>query len=60
MSEKVTLQEKRPYSEFFWSVFSQNEYEEIQSTFPYLAQMLENTNQKTLNSNIFHAVSTCL
>ena len=53
------LQEKRPYSEFFWSVFSQNEYEEIQSIFPYLVQMLENTNQKTLNSNNFHAVSTC-
>ena len=42
------LHEKRPYLEFFWSVFSriQTEYEEIRSISPYSVQMPENTDQK--------------
>ena len=42
------LPEKRPYLEFFWSVFSriQTEYEEIRSISPYSVQMPENTDQK--------------
>ena len=44
----ITLREKCPYSEFYWSVFSPiwTEYEEIQSISPHLVQMRENTDQK--------------
>ena len=52
MSEKVTLLVKRPYLEFFQSVFSQSEYEEMQSIFLYLVGMRENKDQK--NSEYEH------
>ena len=48
------LREKRPYSEFFWSVFSRirTEYGEILRIFPYSVQMWENTDEK--NSEYGH------
>ena len=44
----ISLGEKCPYSEFFWSIFSRTwtEYGEIQSISPYPVQMWENTDQK--------------
>ena len=44
----LTLREKCPYSEFFWSAFSRirTEYEEILCISPYLVRMRENTEQK--------------
>ena len=46
---KLTLREKSPQSEFFWSVFSRIrvEYRETRSIFQYSVQMWENTDQKT-------------
>ena len=52
MSDNVRLREKRPYSEFFWYVFSLKEYEETQSVFPYLVRMQENKDQR--NSEYKH------
>ena len=51
----VSLCEKCPYSEFFWSVFSliRTEYREIRSISPYLVKMLENTDQEEHNTVIF-------
>ena len=50
----ITLREKCPYSEFFWSIFSRirTEYGEIQSISPYPVRMRENTDQK--NSEYGH------
>ena len=44
----LTLREKCPYSEFFWSVFSRilTKCGEIRSISSYAVQMWENTNQK--------------
>ena len=52
--ERVTLREKRRYSEFFWSVFSRirTEYGETRSIPPYSVRIRENTNQK--NSEYGH------
>ena len=45
---RQTLREERPYSEFFWSVFSRirTEHGEIRSTSLYSVQMQGNTDQK--------------
>ena len=45
---KVSVCEKCPYSEFFWSVFSsiRTEYREVLCISPYSVRMLENANQK--------------
>ena len=57
-----SLRGNRPYSKFFWSVFSRiwTEYGEILRILPYLVRMLENTVQETLNTGTFHAVLTPL
>ena len=41
----TSLREKRPFSEFFWSVFSHiwTKYGEILRVFPYSVRMQENT-----------------
>ena len=46
--DRITLREKCPYSEFFWSVFSRSrtKYGEILRISPYSVRMLENTYQK--------------
>ena len=51
---KITLHEKRPYSEFFWSVFSriQTEYGGTVRISPYSVRARENTDQK--NSEYGH------
>ena len=50
----LTLRDKCPYSEFFWSEFSRirTEYGEIIRVSPYSVRMLENTDQK--NSQYAH------
>ena len=50
----LTLREKCPYSQFFWSVFSRvwTAYGEIRSISPYSVRMRENTDQK--NSEYGH------
>ena len=50
----VTLREKCPYSEFFWSLFSRirTEYGDIWSISPYSIRMRENTDQR--NSEYKH------
>ena len=50
----MSLPEKCPYSEFFWSTFSAicTEYGEIQSISPYSVRMRENKDQK--NSEYGH------
>ena len=55
--EQLSLCEKCPYSEFFWSVFSRirTEYGEKRSI---SVQMRENTNQKNSEYGHFHAVET--
>ena len=45
--DRLTLCEKCPYSEFFWSVFSR-----IRTISPYSVRMWENTDQK--NSEYEH------
>ena len=44
----ISLREKCPYSELFWSVFLRirTEYGETQSISPYLVRMREDTDQK--------------
>ena len=56
----ITLREKCPYSEFYWSVFSPiwTEYEEIQSISPHLVQMREIRTRKNPNMYSFYAVYT--
>ena len=46
-SDRFSLREKCPYSEFFWSVISRiwTKYREIRSISPYSAQMRKNTDQ---------------
>ena len=46
--KQLSLREKCPYSEFFWSVFSciRTEYGERQSISPYSVRMRENMDQK--------------
>ena len=53
-TDRLTLHEKCSYLEFFWSVISciQTKYGEIQSIFPHLIRMWENTDQK--NSQFGH------
>ena len=57
---KLTLREKCPYSEFFWSVFSRilTEYGEILRICPYSVQMRENMEQNNPNTDTFCAVLT--
>ena len=43
-----TLRKRRPYLEFFWSVFSR-----IRSIFPHLVRMRENANQKNFENAHF-------
>ena len=45
--DNLTLREKCPYSELFWSTFSsiRTEYGEIRSISPYSVRMQENTDQ---------------
>ena len=52
----MSLREKCPHSKFFWSVFSHVRTEYVIS--PYLVRMRKHTDQKTMNTNIFHAVHT--
>ena len=56
----LTLREKCPFSEFFWSLFSSiwTEYGEIGSISPCSVRMRENTDQKNSGkcSYTFHAV----
>ena len=54
LSNRVSLREKCPYSEFFWSAFShiRTEYKEILRISPYPVQVRENTDQK--NSEYGH------
>ena len=48
LRHEMTLREKCPYSEFFWSFFSRipTEYGEILRICPYPVRMRENTDQK--------------
>ena len=57
-TQNITLREKYPYLVFFWSVFSyiRAEYREMQNISPYSVQMRENTDQKTPNTETFHAL----
>ena len=57
---KLTLCEKWPYSELFWSVFSRirTEYGEILRICPYSVRMRENTDQK--NSEYGHFPNSAL
>ena len=58
-SERYPLRKKCLYSELFCSAFSHSwtEYGEIRrSISPYLLRMQENANQKTPNTDTFHAV----
>ena len=52
------LRKKCPYLEFYWPVFPSiwTEYRDLQSKHPYSVRMQENTDQKTQNSDTFHAV----
>ena len=54
LTEHVTLREKSPYSELFWSAFSRirTEYGEILPISPYSVQMRENADQN--NSEYDH------
>ena len=54
----LPLQEKCPYLEFSWSVFSRirTEYGEIGSISLYSVRMQENTDLKTPNTATFHIV----
>ena len=54
IEKNVSLREKCPYSEFFWSVFSSilSQYGEIRIS-PYSDRMWENTDQKN-NSKYEH------
>ena len=51
------LRKKCPYSELFWPASSriQTEHGEIRSISPYSARMRENADQKTQNTDTFHA-----
>ena len=53
--KKVSLREKCPYSEFFWSIFSHIwiEYGKIRSISPYSVQMREKTDQKNSECGYF-------
>ena len=59
-SKSKTLHEKYPNMEFLWSVFSRiwAEYGDLRSKSPYSVRMRENTHQKTLYLDTFHAVKT--
>ena len=55
----MTLREKCPYLDFFWSVFSQirTEYGEILQISPYSVRMRETTDQKNFEHGHFsHSV----
>ena len=56
--ERYLPREKCPYLEFFFSAFSLNwtNYGEILIISPYSVRMRGNTDQKTLNTDSFHAV----
>ena len=51
----MSLHEKCPYSEIFWSAFSgiQTEYGEILCTFPYSVRMRENADQNNSEQGHF-------
>ena len=53
--KRISLREKCPYSELFWSKFSriQTEYRKIWSTTPYAVRIRENTDQKKLRTWTF-------
>ena len=56
----LTLRERCPYSEFFWSVFSliRTEYGEILCISPFSVRMPENTDQKNSKYGPFlHSVN---
>ena len=57
---KLSLREKRPYLELFWSVFSRirTEYGEILRISPYSVRMWDNTDQN--NSEYGHFLRTGL
>ena len=54
----MTLREKCPYSELFWSAFShiRTEYGEILCISPYSVQMPENADQNNSEMDTFYAV----
>ena len=54
-----SLLKKCSYSKFFWSVFSRmlTEYGKMLNISTYSVEMWENTDQKTTNTDTFHAVS---
>ena len=54
----LVLRQKCPYSEIFFFFFSRiwTECGEILRISPYSVQMRRNTDQKTLNTDTFHAV----
>ena len=58
--ETLSLRERCPYSEFFWSVFSRilTEYRGILRISPYSVRMRENTDQK--NSEYRHLSRSAL
>ena len=51
----MTLRQKCPCSEFFWSVFfrTQTEYEDLQGKYRYSVRMRENTDQKSFEYEYF-------
>ena len=57
--QSLTLREKCPYSELFWSAFSriQSEYGEILRISPYSVRMRENADQN--NSEYGHFFTKC-
>ena len=54
----LVLRQKCPYCEVFWSILPRiwTECGEILRISPYSVQMQRNTDQKTLNTDTFHAV----
>ena len=59
---EIKLHKKRPYSEFFWSVFSriQNEHGEILGISPYSVWKRQNTDQKNFEYGRFLRSVTCV
>ena len=57
-SSYKTLRKKCPYSEFFWSAFSRiwTEYEKVFRISPDSVQLRKKVDQKTPNTNTFHAM----
>ena len=55
---ELSLREKCPYSEIFWSVFSRvkAEYRDVRSISPYPIRMRENVDQKKSEYDTINAV----